>query len=170
MPKTVTHERKLVDCDEPLDAFVAQVGMLGKKLAAVLVQLPPKLPLEEPVARDFFEALRERCPAMVACEPRHPSWFTDEAAGLLSDYQVCRVAADPAICEAAARPGGWRGFSYWRLHGSPRMYRSSYEDRLPAYADALREEAVGRETWCVFDNTASSAAAGDGLILSEMLA
>ncbi len=23
-------------------------------------------------------------------------------------------------------PGGWRGLSYWRLHGSPDIYRSPY--------------------------------------------
>jgi uncharacterized protein YecE (DUF72 family) len=31
-------------------------------------------------------------------------------------------------------PGGWRGLAYFRLHGSPRIYYSSYED---GYLDAL---------------------------------
>lgn len=166
LPKTVTHERKLVDSHEQLDAFVAQTRMLGEKLAVVLVQLPPKLAFEAGIANKFFEALRERCPAKLACEPRHVSWFSDEAAALLVRHKVCRVAADPAICEAAGTPGGWRGFSYWRLHGSPRIYRSSYADRIAGYAQALREEATARETWCIFDNTASSAAASDALALT----
>lgn len=169
LPKTITHERKLVECHEQLDEFMAQAGVLGEKLAVVLVQLPPKLAFDGRTAGTFFEGLRERCPAALACEPRHASWFMEEAEALLVEHRVCRVAADPALCEVGARPGGWRGFCYWRLHGSPRMYRSSYSDRIGDYARALGEEATARETWCIFDNTASSAAASDALALIEAL-
>jgi len=167
MPKTITHERKLLACEDLFDAFMAQADMLGEKLGAVLVQMPPKLAFDEQVANGFFAALRERCPAALACEPRHASWFTNEAEALLVKHGVCRVAADPALCEAAARPGGWRGLSYWRLHGSPRMYRSRYADRIDAYARGLQAEAALCQTWCIFDNTASSAAASDALALME---
>jgi uncharacterized protein YecE (DUF72 family) len=167
LSKTITHERKLVDCQDELDAFMTQAGLLADKLAILLVQLPPKLAFDAQVAEAFFEVLHGRCLAMLACEPRNASWFTDEANALLIEQRVSRVAADPAICAEAGRPGGWRGLSYWRLHGSPRMYRSSYEDRIEAYADALRQEASERETWCIFDNTASSAAASDALALME---
>src|SRR6478609_277012 len=33
LPKTITHERKLVECHEQLDEFMAQAGVLGEKLA-----------------------------------------------------------------------------------------------------------------------------------------
>ena len=46
------------------------------------------------------------------------------------------MAADPARCDGADRPGGWRGLSYWRLHGSPVMYRSSYADCIGGYGVA----------------------------------
>jgi len=166
LAKAITHERKLIDCEPALDAFMAQALTLDEKLAVILVQLPPKLAFDAQVAEAFFAALRARSPAALACEPRHPSWFGAEAEALLAEQRVCRVAADPAVCEAAARPGGWRGLSYWRLHGSPVVYRSSYADRIAALAGLLREEAAERETWCIFDNTASSAAAGDGLALA----
>lgn len=169
LPKTMTHERKLVACEPLMDEFVSQAGVLGEKLAVVLVQLPPKLAFDPQTAGIFFESLAARCGATLACEPRHESWFTDEASALLQEHRVSRVAADPAVCEAASRPGGWRGLSYWRLHGSPRMYRSSYADRIAQYANALREESAERETWCIFDNTASSAAAGDALALVKAL-
>ncbi|HEX8412407.1 MAG TPA: DUF72 domain-containing protein [Sphingomicrobium sp.] len=168
IPKTITHQRKLVDCADLLDAFVGQVEALGDKLAVLLVQLPPKLELEEAVARTFFAELKTRSPAMVACEPRHVSWFSEDAEAMLQECEVARVAADPAICTAAARPGGWRGLEYWRLHGSPVIYRSSYADRIGFYAEALRAGAAP-ERWCIFDNTASSAGAGDALALMEAL-
>jgi uncharacterized protein YecE (DUF72 family) len=46
------------------------------------------------------------------------------------------------------------------------IYRSSYRDRIAQYAEALRAEGdAGRDVWCIFDNTASSAGAGDALAL-----
>jgi uncharacterized protein YecE (DUF72 family) len=51
------------------------------------------------------------------------------------------------------------------------MYRSSYDDgRLDAYAALLRgERQAGRPAWCMFDNTAASAATGDALALMSRL-
>ena len=79
---------------------------------------------------------------------------------------MARVAADPAICSEAALPGGCRGLSYWRLHGSPVVYRSSYKDRIADYGNQLKAEAKGgQHVWCILDNTASSAGATDALAL-----
>jgi len=165
IPKTITHQRKLVDCGEPLDGFLDEVSALGDKLAVLLVQLPPKLAFEETLAADFLGPLAERISARLACEPRHPSWFEADADALLDRLRIARVAADPAVVPAAASPGGWRGFAYWRLHGSPAMYRSSYDDgRLDDYAQAIAAAPSG-ETWCMFDNTAASQATGNALAL-----
>jgi len=165
VPKTITHEHKLQDCDQQISAFIEEVQPLGSKLAVLLVQLPPKLAYDPAVARDFFGDLRTRSSGQIACEPRHSSWFTDDADSTLAAFEVARVAADPACCEDADRPGGWDGFSYWRLHGSPIKYRSSYADRIPAYAERLTAPAAGGDRWCIFDNTASSAATADALAL-----
>ena len=171
LAKTITHQRKLVDCETLLDAFLAETSGLGAKLAVILVQLPPSLALDPSVATPFFAALKQRTAAAIACEPRHPSWFEEEGDRLLQEAGVARVAADPARVEAAGRPGGWRGVTYYRLHGSPVMFRSSYDDgRLEAYAEALAaERSAGREAWCIFDNAASSAATGDALRLQQLL-
>jgi len=167
LPKTITHERRLADCGELLPPFLAQVAELGPKLRVLLVQLPPSLAFDAKVAPDFFARLGNASPALLACEPRHPSWFTDEVDAVLADHRVARVAADPARVPAAAAPGGWPGLAYWRLHGSPVMYRSSYADRIPALAARIGD-ATG-ERWCIFDNTASSAATADALSLSAAL-
>jgi uncharacterized protein YecE (DUF72 family) len=170
LPKEITHQRKLVDIGEPLDDFAAQVRLLGDKLAVLLVQLPPKLEFDPHVAGAFFTALASRCSAPVACEPRHRSWFDARADALLATLNIARVAADPAVCREAAVPGGWSGLAYWRLHGSPAMYRSPYAERVRGYADALkRAAAAGKDAWCIFDNTASSAAMGDALALLDEL-
>jgi uncharacterized protein YecE (DUF72 family) len=103
-----------------------------------------------------------RFQGLLACELQHRTWFTDEVDHLLLDFQVARVAADPAVVPRAAIPGGWQGLQYFRLHGSPRMYYSAY---LPAYLEGLRDRlrTSHGEIWCIFDNTAEGAATHDAL-------
>jgi uncharacterized protein YecE (DUF72 family) len=171
LPKEISHVRKLVDCDGLVTAFFEEVAALAEKLAVVLLQLPPRLSFDPAVAQPFLAMLLRQSPARVVCEPRHPSWFVPAPDAVLDKLGIARVAADPAPAPAAARPGGWRGLSYWRLHGSPHVYRSAYApDRLPGYADSLRaDHATERPAWCIFDNTAGSAAIGDALALSALL-
>lgn len=171
IPKTITHQAKLAGCRELSADFVRQIAPLGDKLAVLLVQLPPKLGFDTAVAEAFFAHLQGLTGAALACEPRNAEWFEEGADALLDRLRVARVAADPARCPAAAVPGGWRGLSYWRLHGSPIMYRSSYDDAaISAYAQAIAAaSAEGRSAWCMFDNTAGSAATGNALSLMRSL-
>ncbi|TMJ16205.1 MAG: DUF72 domain-containing protein [Alphaproteobacteria bacterium] len=167
LPKAISHTKRLVDCGEEVDRFLAEAGELGDKLAILLLQLPPSFAFDGGLAEDFLAGLAARTPARLACEPRHPSWFEPAADALLDRLRVARVAADPARVPAAAEPGGWRGLAYWRLHGSPVMYRSSYAPAaLQAYAEAMRNKD---EAWCIFDNTASSAATANALDLLDLL-
>jgi uncharacterized protein YecE (DUF72 family) len=132
------------------------------------VQLPPKVAFDAEVVCRFLTELSRRSSAAVACEPRNVSWFAREADDWLNALRVARVAADPAICSDAAVPAGYRGLAYWRLHGSPLKYRSSYADRVGGYAEQLELEVrAGRSAWCIFDNGAASAAAADALALAR---
>jgi len=170
VPRSITHERRLKDCEEPILTFVEETAGLREKLAVYLVQLPPTLVFDASIADAFFGRLGRATPARIACEPRHGSWFEPVADDLLARHCVARVAADPPRVPAGAEPGGWRGFAYWRLHGSPDIYRSAYEaDKLDHYA---RRIVAGeqQEAWCIFDNTASSAATGDALALAALMA
>lgn len=170
LPKAITHQARLIDCTPLITEFIHDVSGLGDKLAVLLVQLPPSLALDAIVARRFFTTLAQKTTATLACEPRHLSWFDREADDLLVAAGVARVAADPSINAAAAVPGGSTDLAYWRLHGSPRMYRSDYADtRLRHYAAEIGAAAATTACWCMFDNTASSAAIGNALSLSDML-
>jgi uncharacterized protein YecE (DUF72 family) len=169
LPKTITHVQRLAECDDLLAGFIDEVSGLGAKLAVILVQLPPKRAFDPLVAPPFLDRLRAATEAQIVCEPRHASWFEEGPDRVLAERRIARVAADPAPVAAAALPGGWPGFAYWRLHGSPHIYRSSYDEaRIDAYAAALRGSAGA--AWCIFDNTASSAATGNALALSAALA
>ncbi|HLZ82762.1 MAG TPA: DUF72 domain-containing protein [Caulobacteraceae bacterium] len=169
LPRALTHEARLQGCEAGLDAFLRELGGLEDKLGPLLVQLPPSLVFDAAVAGDFFGALRRRTAGPVVCEPRHASWFAGDGDALLARHRIARAAADPARSPAARSPGGWPGLAYWRLHGSPRMYYSAYaEPELAALARAIAANPAG-ERWCIFDNTASGAAAANGLALKDIL-
>lgn len=175
LPRGITHDARLQGVGDALGLFFDSLAGLGPKLGGVLVQLPPSLVFEPRVADRFFAMLRRRTRTRVACEPRHASWFTAGADAVLHRHAVARVAADPARVPEAAMPGGAGAparWSYWRWHGSPRIYYSRYDDAaLDALARAL--VAAGRArapAWCIFDNTAHGHAMEDAARLQERVA
>jgi uncharacterized protein YecE (DUF72 family) len=168
VPKEITHTRRFVDAAEPLERFLAESAELGGKRGVLLVQLPPSFAYDAALARTFFAAFRARYDGLLACEPRHPTWFTAQADDALKGAQVARVAADPAAVPDAAVPGGWDGLQYHRLHGAPRTYYSAY-DGAAVHAVAERLRAATVPAWCVFDNTALDAATANALDLVAVL-
>lgn len=169
LPRTITHDHRLIGALPLLDTFLGEVGALGKKLGTLLVQLPPSLAFDARSVAAFFKAFRARYDNGLCVEPRHVSWFENPAEALLLRYRVARVAADPALNAAAAVPGGEPSLRYTRLHGSPQMYYSDYDPaRLDAIAQRLKSECAGdAATWCIFDNTAAGHAVPNALELIE---
>jgi uncharacterized protein YecE (DUF72 family) len=177
LPSEITHVAKLERAVAPLDRFLDTIAPLGDRLGPLLVQLPGSLEFSARTASTFFAALRRRVAGPVVCEPRHPSWFAADAEQVLVRHRVGRVAADPLRAPGADRPGGWlgdeptRAVAYFRWHGAPRVYWSSYpQETIERWAAEVTTLARRCECWCVFDNTASGAAAGDALRLQEALA
>jgi uncharacterized protein YecE (DUF72 family) len=171
LPQAITHDARLVKSGRELDAFLSQVQPLGARLGCLLAQLPPSLDFEPRVARAFFTVLRNRFDGGIALEPRHKTWFEARPGQLMKEFRIARVAADPPRADGALDPGGWDGLAYFRLHGSPRIYYSSYEGKyLAELADRLRDFQRRRvPVWCIFDNTASGAAAANALSLAGKL-
>lgn len=166
IPRAITHDTRLRDPHDPLRKFFDECGSLGEKLGCVLIQLPPSLSFDAPIATAFLGAVRDIYAGRAALEPRHASWFTKPAEELLGRFEIVRVAADPIPAsmehaKSAATPGGWSEFAYWRLHGSPKIYYSDYD------ADFLADmaERVGSDAWVIFDNTALGHATENALAL-----
>ena len=174
LPRGITHEGKLKGTRPLLEKFLGEVDGLGNRLGPLLLQLPPSFAFESRVARAFFKLLRELHAGAVVCEPRHPSWFEAPADLALVDFRIGRVAADPALSPAAAQPGGWLGPAgrgvgatvYFRLHGTPRVYWSSYDARqLQHWGTQVRALPRGADVWCIFDNTAAGCAIDNAIEL-----
>ncbi|OJW23663.1 MAG: hypothetical protein BGO49_03190 [Planctomycetales bacterium 71-10] len=170
VPRAVTHERRLIGATDLLATFLDEASHLGDKLGPLLVQLPPSLSFSAEVAEAFFEDLRSRFDGEAVFEPRHATWFAPAAERLIARHRVARVAADPAVVPEAAQPGGWEGLAYYRLHGSPKVYYSSYPDEyLSKLANKLATATGKAAVWCIFDNTAEGAAITNGLDVLERI-
>ncbi|WP_254511466.1 DUF72 domain-containing protein [Anatilimnocola floriformis] len=170
VPKQITHELRLRDASEPVEQFLTEVCELGDRLGCLLVQLPPSLQFESDVARSFFSHLRDSFVAGIACEPRHATWFSNDAHQLLGSYSVARVAADPELHPGAKEAGGTSALQYFRLHGSPQTYHSPYSgEYLEALANRLTTAGnAAQEIWCIFDNTAAGHAPENALQLKAL--
>ncbi|MES2393956.1 MAG: DUF72 domain-containing protein [Acidobacteriota bacterium] len=176
IPKTITHQAKLINTGALLQTFLDEVRGLGEKLGPLLVQLPPKLAFDEGLAHEFLTTLRELYPTdgptnQVVFEPRHASWFTAPVSRLLRDFEVARAAADPPKgSPLAAQPAGSPHLRYFRLHGSPRTYYSDYTSAfLKTFAKTIQTNPRHAETWIIFDNTALGHATPNALTLQTLL-
>lgn len=169
VPKAITHEAKLLDPGPALQQFLDQADGLGPKLGVLLVQLPGRFGFDARVAEAFFAKLRKMHTGMVVCEPRNPTWFSSEANAVLDPHGIGRVAADPPRGTTPVAPGGWDGIAYFRLHGSPRIYSSAYDQPF-LWAIARRVTALPVPTWVIFDNTGSGSAFENATRMRDLLA
>ncbi len=155
MHQEVTHKRRLVDVEEPLEKFMSRFLEMGERLGPILIQLPGSLHFDFGVVADFFRLLRGKYPDPVfALEARHTSWFTDEAQELLQEHAITWV-----ISSAGKRFPKLETTTtdtvYLRLHGDERLYFSAYTDeQLERYAFMVHDWLLdGKEVWVFFNNT-----------------
>lgn len=163
IPREITHAARLRNIGPLFDVFVDEIAMLGDKLGPLLCQLPPSLGFDADDAAKAFSAMRRVFSGRLVIEPRHKNWASPPARRLLQEYAIDRVLADPApvwsVSDFRETP------RYVRLHGTPRIYYSSYSDaEINTFAKRL-----GAESWCVFDNTASGAAIENALAMRDCI-
>jgi uncharacterized protein YecE (DUF72 family) len=167
-PKMITHEHRLRDTGPLLNAFFEQIQPMSKKAGPVLFQLPPSLSFEFGLAEDFLSLVRELHEGEIVLEPRHASWINASVDALFKRLRIARAAVDPHKGgSASAEPGGDTELKYYRLHGSPRIYYSNYEeDYLTALAARIK---CSDNVWIIFDNTALSHAYSNALRLQMLI-
>jgi uncharacterized protein YecE (DUF72 family) len=169
MPRALSHDSGLICHREQLLPFLDQMRLLGERLGPGLIQLPPSQSYDPKLAPGFLETIRaEFSDGQLVIEPRHITWFSSEADRLLSNLRIARVVADPPICPTSLMPSGDPSLVYIRLHGSPRMYYSSYEDSFLERIASLIAEQSSATVWCIFDNTALGHATANALQLSHI--
>jgi uncharacterized protein YecE (DUF72 family) len=164
----ITHMKKLLECDEPLDTFLSRARRLEHALGPILYQLPPRWAFDRGRLLAFLDLL----PADLThvFEFREPSWMEDEVLALLDARGISCCAHDMKGLKTPRRASG--PVAYVRFHGGTGKYRGRYKDEvLLGWADWLADEArSGREIWAYFNNDIGGAAIHDALTLRSMLA
>jgi uncharacterized protein YecE (DUF72 family) len=86
MPKKITHEKRLENCQEDVDYFIENISVLDNHIGCVLIQLPPDLIYNIAVLEKFIELLpSDICYAM---EFRHSSWFRNDVYNMLEKHNI----------------------------------------------------------------------------------
>ncbi len=93
---------------------------------------------------------------------------TPAAHAVLRRHRIARVAVDPPKGSTRCAAGGWNGVIYYRLHASPRMCFSPYDQPfLTAIAARVREYEAA--VWGMFDNTGLGAAFENAVRMRDLL-
>jgi uncharacterized protein YecE (DUF72 family) len=156
----LTHIKRLVEPEEPVERLMNSVSGLSGKLGPILLQLPPTLQAEperlERCLRAFPAGVR------VAVEPRHTSWWTDETRDLLTEHGAALCWAD-----RLGRPVAplWRttDWGYVRFHEGAASPWPSYGDQALRTWVGRISDAWADDAYVFFNNDPGGAAVRDAI-------
>ncbi|MDX2250012.1 MAG: DUF72 domain-containing protein [Bacteroidia bacterium] len=100
VPQTISHYRKLINCEDELNIFADTMAIFEEKLGCAFVQLHESFsPALLPYLRSFLQGFPPFLP--LAIEFRHADWFAEhrlipEAEELLQNHRVSAVITDVA--------------------------------------------------------------------------
>ena len=164
----ITHIKRLIDAEEPLERFFGRALALGDKLKVVLWQFPPSFgPSPERLER--FLTLLDRYPARHTFEFRHEGWINDGIYALCREHNASLCRADwPAFLHDLPATAD---FVYIRRHGKGGNYASRYS-RDDLLHDAARMKASlgeGKNVFIYFNNDAFGYAPENARELMELM-
>lgn len=165
LTREITHERRLIGCERAAAEFFDAAAVLGPKLEAVLVQLPPDFGPDE---RDALTAFIRVLPAgpRIALEVRDPRWFAvaqrDELLAVLRDRGIALAVSDGTFVEinvmlaAFAKPTASFGYVRWlgRRDAVARFDRVHIDRgaQIARWSAALAAAAARLERVCGYAN------------------
>lgn len=152
LPRQITHERKLRNCEALLDDFLASVTPLHPKLGSLLIQLPPFFTLkhDEAALRDFIRHLPQNFRFTV--EFRDAGWHLPRIIHLLEEQRVCWAWTDVTPVERAGEAAfvplpRTTDFIYVRLLGDLERKFAGNSSRLHQYRQISWPRNDGLENW-----------------------
>lgn len=154
-PRLITHFKKFNECGQLIDDFLGSISEgLADKLGPVLFQLPPGMTYTQEKMAQVVLAMRPGFINVVEC--RHESWWNKEVYSTFKKKDICFCGASyPGLPDNVVITSK---NLYYRLHGVPRLYFSSYKKNYlrTIAGDILRSKA--KKAFVYFNNTASMAA------------
>lgn len=162
----LTHLKRLIDPEEPVERLMSRACRLGLKLGPVLLQLPPDLTCEPDRLRRTLAAFGGA--VRVAVEFRHESWFTDGIRDLLAAHNAALCLADrrAELLTPAWRTADW---GYIRFHGGLAVPEPCYGPATMADRARLTADLWGPDVpvFAYFNNDPEGCALIDAYYFAE---
>jgi uncharacterized protein YecE (DUF72 family) len=164
----ITHVKRLLDPEEPLERFFERASGLKEKLQVVLWQFSPGFGINKTRLKKFLSLLKQY-PVRNAFEFRNQSWITDEIIDLCTAHGAALCMADwPEFIDVLPATSD---FIYIRRHGAGGDYATDYPK------SALRKDAArirkylksGKDVYICFNNDAYGYAPKNARGLMKML-
>lgn len=164
----LTHIRRLVDPEQPVEFLMERAAELGDRLGPILLQLPPSLEIDLERLERTLEAFGRS--VRVAVEPRHKSWFVPELCEMLRRHDAAFVLADRrGPITPLWSTSGW---TYLRMHQGSATPRPCYGQRaLRSWVDRLAElpGGAGGQGYVYFNNDHRACAVKNAAEFEELL-
>jgi uncharacterized protein YecE (DUF72 family) len=155
-PQAITHYRQFHNTVDMLSDFYSTVRAgLEEKLGPVLFQLPPRLRYEPERLQRILDQLDPTFDNVL--EFRHPSWWQPAVYEQLAAKRIsfCGMSHPELPDEVIVNSP----VVYYRFHGVPDLYRSSYSrENLQRVVNKVREQDGIEQAWFYFNNDAAVAA------------
>ncbi|MDH7600863.1 MAG: DUF72 domain-containing protein [Armatimonadota bacterium] len=162
----LTHVKKLVDPEEPLQRLLEHSEGLGEKRGPILFQFPPSWEIDLDRLEQFLRILP---PGLrTAFEFRNSTWHTEELWDLLSRYGAAYCMMDsPGLPLHIRRTAD---FAYLRMHSGGEEQRGNYTDEaLAVWAERIRRMLEDGDFYVYFNNDIHGYAVQNALTLRKMV-
>jgi uncharacterized protein YecE (DUF72 family) len=162
--KFITHHKRLLDAEEPLQTFLSRADLLQPQLSCILVQLPPRLKVNPDRLQSFLQRLPSRY--RWAVEFRDAGWFCDEVYNLLRRKNAALCIHDKFLDHPWEITADW---TYLRYHGNTPEGNYSHEYLAGAAQQIQRLLDDHLDTYVFFNNDWWGHAVRNALDLKEMI-
>ncbi|SJZ97103.1 DUF72 domain-containing protein [Sediminibacterium ginsengisoli] len=167
-PRLITHYRKFVNVKTELNEFYSFVSEgLREKAGCILFQLPPSYSFTPERLEHIIGNLSGGF--MNVVEFRHASWWNSEVMTACKEAGIvfCGIS-HPTLPDELIKTAP---VIYYRFHGTPELYYSSYDDAfMQKIAASIRHKQSETElVYLYFNNTASVAAVDNAKYIRELL-
>src|ERR1700720_61763 len=155
VPRTITHEKVLVDCNKEFEEFIGAANVLGEKLGPIVFQFPnfSKDSFSNPIQffsrlKAFMKKLPRIDPYKFAVEIRNKWWLTPRFADLLRETKVALVLQDHSFMPSAERVFSTidpitTDFVYIRLLGD----RKAIEAKTMVWNQVIEDRTASMNSW-----------------------
>ncbi len=164
----ITHIKRLLEPQEPLEIFFERALNLKEKLRVVLWQFSPSFKINIERLK-FFLKLLKKYPVKNTLEFRHESWITEEVIDLCRKHNISLCTADwPEFIDELPVTSD---FVYIRRHGKGGSYATCYSKaELKKDAKRIRNYLKNdKDVFIYFNNDAFGYAPKNAKELMEML-